>query len=777
MRIAQITPGIIPIPPNGWGAVEKIIWEYTKTLRKLGHTVDIIYADQANNEDWDIVHVHMANLAIFLRDRGVRYVFSHHDHHAFHYGVNSDVYKQNREAIQGSVFSFVHAKSLVEYFDVPGKVRYLGHGANLQDYKFQDRTKDLLEKGPSLVMMANNGLAGDRLYDRKGFGPSIEAARDLQLPITILCKSENNKEIIERFPEYRKLNVIYDLDYDDSIKELGKHHIFLNPSMLEAGHPNLTVTESIAMGIPVVGTSEIEIQGLRKVGLTDLKVSTQELISVIEEAVLSYPTLVLECQNQRGLFSWDVVVSRMLMDYSRYANISQKKMLLDSYSADLEKSEGKNSNPGYYVRFNPTPYVYKSVETNADVSVSFVDKQTGKIVHRSIMGKGPRSWIAPPSFSQKFTHWEILIKDGVHVVFKEEMDLQNKHVLITGIDENDISQQDIVMEFGQKTGCVISTQLPKEKNKFFQFYGGDKNLFYAIFSLEQIRDFFTPKEKAESKIFLDFSPGSLGDNLAFVPYAAKYAEVRNQKIYVKSAHKDLFEGIHDNIEFVQQTDCTEYSLINYLFDQPLQKGFCEQLGLEYEEIRPRIRKSRLEKIHVKSPYICFSTHSTAQAKHWNNSEGWEKLCVELKKEGYNPVCIDRYKSFGIDGHWNEIPKNCEDRTGGDLEQMMSLIEGCEFFIGLSSGLSWLAHALGKKVVMISGVTKPDNEFTNDCIRIHRDDVCNSCFNNPEEHKFDPGNWLWCPVHQNSGRRFECTKRISAKQVIDRIKEAGWIYKK
>jgi ADP-heptose:LPS heptosyltransferase len=38
------------------------------------------------------------------------------------------------------------------------------------------------------------------------------------------------------------------------------------------------------------------------------------------------------------------------------------------------------------------------------------------------------------------------------------------------------------------------------------------------------------------------------------------------------------------------------------------------------------------------------------------------------------------------------------------------LQHCEFFIGVSSGLSWLAWACGKKVVMISGITKKENEF-------------------------------------------------------------------
>ena len=106
--------------------------------------------------------------------------------------------------------------------------------------------------------------------------------------------------------------------------------------------------------------------------------------------------------------------------------------------------------------------------------------------------------------------------------------------------------------------------------------------------------------------------------------------------------------------------------------------------------------------------------------------------------------------------------------------MINWIEHCEFFVGLSSGLSWVALALGKKVVMISGVTSPENEFDEDCIRIHRSDVCHSCFNFPEKYPFDAGDWMWCPVNKDTSKQFECTKRISAKQVMDAIQLNGWV---
>lgn len=42
MRIVIVGPGIMPIPPTGWGAVEILIWDYYQELIKLGHEVLIV---------------------------------------------------------------------------------------------------------------------------------------------------------------------------------------------------------------------------------------------------------------------------------------------------------------------------------------------------------------------------------------------------------------------------------------------------------------------------------------------------------------------------------------------------------------------------------------------------------------------------------------------------------------------------------------------------------------------------------------------------------------
>ena len=42
MKISIIGPGIMPIPPTGWGAVEILIWDQKLALEELGYEVDIV---------------------------------------------------------------------------------------------------------------------------------------------------------------------------------------------------------------------------------------------------------------------------------------------------------------------------------------------------------------------------------------------------------------------------------------------------------------------------------------------------------------------------------------------------------------------------------------------------------------------------------------------------------------------------------------------------------------------------------------------------------------
>jgi glycosyltransferase involved in cell wall biosynthesis len=65
MKIVLVGPGIMPIPPTGWGAVELLIWDYFNQLTKMGHDVRIVNTANkseiiklVNEIKYDVVHLH-----------------------------------------------------------------------------------------------------------------------------------------------------------------------------------------------------------------------------------------------------------------------------------------------------------------------------------------------------------------------------------------------------------------------------------------------------------------------------------------------------------------------------------------------------------------------------------------------------------------------------------------------------------------------------------------------------------------------------------------------
>ena len=89
MKIVHIDPACgLDIPPKNWGAIEKIIWEFEENQRKLGHESTHKLAGHIKPGEFDIVHCHVANLAIDLKNRGIPYIYQLHDHHVKYYGKN-----------------------------------------------------------------------------------------------------------------------------------------------------------------------------------------------------------------------------------------------------------------------------------------------------------------------------------------------------------------------------------------------------------------------------------------------------------------------------------------------------------------------------------------------------------------------------------------------------------------------------------------------------------------------------------------------------------------
>lgn len=286
----------------------------------------------------------------------------------------------------------------------------------------------------------------------------------------------------------------------------------------------------------------------------------------------------------------------------------------------------------------------------------------------------------------------------------------------------------------------------------------------------------------DQPVLMHFYVGTLGDIVGWFSYAAKFQEQHGCELTCAMSELliPLFRDAYPQIHFVgpNQVDPTRfyasYKVMMYFGDEERQWQPCEAryvglhrsvaylLGVDPAECRPRIALPD-ESRPIPEPYVVIATQATAQAKYWNNPHGWRDVIAFLKEHGYRVVCIDKNATHGEGLVWNHTPAGAEDLTGDrPLVDRARWLRHCDFFIGLSSGLSWLAWAAGAKVVLISGFTHPNNEFDTP-YRIINYHACNSCWNDPGL-RFNHFDFLWCPRHAGTERQFECTRLITAEQV-------------
>ena len=288
-------------------------------------------------------------------------------------------------------------------------------------------------------------------------------------------------------------------------------------------------------------------------------------------------------------------------------------------------------------------------------------------------------------------------------------------------------------------------------------------------------------------ILIEILSTSIGDTSASTPYVSEYQKKNDCKNYYKINGRliPFLKNVYTNISFIDKKTIVEFDeqiILKYIFSKNVQGGFAEQLGFETPAyIRPKITIPDSART-IKNKYITLGVHSTGQIRYWNHPTGirsqpttpnWNDLSGRLRKLGYTPVTVERDELFGKAPFFNGVPSKSNKKIGVDLLESLQLVQHSEFYIGLNSGMAWLAHALGKKVVMISNFSEDSNEFDlslDDYIRITNKSVCHGCWNQIDiEHSFDPGDWYWCPKHKNTERQFECHKSITVDDVMEQIK--------
>ena len=300
-------------------------------------------------------------------------------------------------------------------------------------------------------------------------------------------------------------------------------------------------------------------------------------------------------------------------------------------------------------------------------------------------------------------------------------------------------------------------------------------------------------------VHIIFQSKGLGDTLAWFPYVEQFRVENKCKVKLFLPRQEMIPLLKPNypeIEFLEEDKYIVPSIAKH-FGQigsldfklpmsaesimsykvgcnwdgrqyiPLQQSATEILGLPFIEKRPNLHFKNYGR-PMKGKYVCIATHSNGpQLKYWNYPKGWNYIVKYLKHKGYRVLDIDFYDDESRDGYNNKIPKGVIRSQGKPLDVRINELIHSEFFIGLGSGLSWLAWALNKNVIMIHGMTKPWFEFQHKCIHVHNDEVCNGCWHRDETLNLK-GDWNVCPDHKGTDREFECSKEIDPPMVFSAI---------
>ncbi len=287
------------------------------------------------------------------------------------------------------------------------------------------------------------------------------------------------------------------------------------------------------------------------------------------------------------------------------------------------------------------------------------------------------------------------------------------------------------------------------------------------------------------RVYVVVPDGGLGDNLAWLPLVNEFQRVHKANVccvigeWMIRLAGDLYPGLDflpvGTVPKLKGAYANYFCGIFKKEDKSWRPIDHQQLGMQGAvEAILNIPQGPVKcRLHTGSkrpfpePYVCISTMATNPGKYWNFPDGWNQIIRFLKSYGYRVLDLDRDRHLEFAGRGYDIPSEAEDFTGRiPIQERIKVLEHADFFIGLPSGLSWLAWNLDVPVLMLSGFTMANCEFPTP-YRVTNFLFCHGCWNDSGCF-FDQNVPVWCPKHVGTPREIECTRAITPRMVRNTI---------
>ena len=332
MRVTLVGAGMIPIPPPGYGAVEKHVWNLAEALRARGHEVRIVNRvfgsesrheyrfglwarGEATREPYDVLHLHTPGVATVFQALGPRrFVYTTHSRHwSGAHGLGEKVgFFLERRAVAAAAETIAVSRMVARLIDRPTHV--VPNGVDVLAYAPDEAARD----GTRVV-----GLG--EVAEHKRWHLAAEAVRGTGASLTVIGPIRD--PTYARRVEALGARLTGPLPEDEMARELARSDVMVHPSVSESF--GMAVVEGMSCGLPVVCSDMLSflVEHGRQGLLVPTNAPDADRVASLRDAVAG---LLADADRRRNMgraareravaeYAWERVAERVEKVYRRAA--------------------------------------------------------------------------------------------------------------------------------------------------------------------------------------------------------------------------------------------------------------------------------------------------------------------------------------------------------------------------------------------------------------------------------------------------------------------------